>query len=109
MKWFLILWFVPVSLISAWYGLSYYDLNFGVFMLTRDVHDLVFKIYGDLLGIPPTDIPPLLLRALIVDSMIVMAIVAFRYRKKIIAWFRARRAAWADQSREAEESLSSAP
>lgn len=109
MKWFLILWFVPVSLISAWYGLSYYDVNFGVFMLTRDVHDLVFKIYGDILGIPPEDIPPLLLRALIVDSMIVMAIVAFRYRKKIAAWVRERRSGYSEEPREAEESLSSAP
>ncbi len=109
MKWFLILWITPVSLISAWYGLSYYDLNFGFLMLTRDVHDLVFKIYGDILGIPPEDIPPLLLRALIVDSLIVLAIVAFRYRKRIAAWVRERRAAYYDESREAEESLSSAP
>ena len=47
MKWFLILWACPVLLLTGWYGLSYYDMNFGIFMLTRQAHDLVFAVYGN--------------------------------------------------------------
>lgn len=70
MKWFLFLWAGPIALLGGWYGLSYYDMNFGVFMLTRDAHDLVFQIYGHILGIPPESIPPLVARAIVVDSLI---------------------------------------
>lgn len=49
MKWLLILWAGPVLLLSSWYGLSYYDMSFGFFMLTRQTHDLVFQIYGNIL------------------------------------------------------------
>lgn len=108
MKWFLILWAGPIALLGSWYGLSYYDMSFGIFMLTRDAHDLVFQIYGHILGIPPESIPPLVLRAIIFDSFLVLGIIAFRRRKKIIAWWQARR-----QSSRAilasDESLSSAP
>ena len=108
MKWFLILWAGPIALLGSWYGLSYYDMSFGIFMLTRDAHDLVFQIYGHILGIPPEDLPPLVLRAIVVDSFLVLAILAFRRRKQIFAWWQARR-----QSSPAvlasDESLSSAP
>jgi hypothetical protein len=107
MKWFLILWAAPIGLLLAWYGLSYHDVGLGFFMLTREAHDLVFKIYGNILGISPESIPPLLARALVVDTLIVLAILAFRKRRAIAAWWQARRgAARAVQS---EESLSSAP
>ena len=59
MKWFLILWAGPIALLGSWYGLSYYDMSFGFFMLTRQAHDLVFHIYGHILGIPPESLPPL--------------------------------------------------
>lgn len=109
MKWFLILWATPVLLLSSWYGLSYYDMNFGVFMLTRQAHDLVFHIYGNVLGIPPETIPPLVARAIAVDSLIVLAIVAFRRRRQIASWWRARRAQSAVEPGPSAESLSSAP
>lgn len=108
MKWFLILWAGPIALIGGWYGLSYYDMSFGVFMLTRDAHDLVFRIYGHILGIPPESIPPLVLRAIIVDSLLVFAILAFRRRKKIAAWWQARRQP-SPAALSSEDSLSSAP
>ena len=108
MKWFLILWALPIALLGSWYGLSYYDMNFGIFMLMRDVHDLVFRIYGHILGIPPESIPPLVLRAIIVDSLAVFAILAFRRRKKITAWWRARRQA-SPAALASDDSLSSAP
>ena len=91
MKWFLILWAGPIALLGSWYGLSYYDMNFGFFMLTRQTHDLVFEIYGHILGIPPQDLPPMVLRAILVDSLLVFAILAFRRRRRIIAWWQARR------------------
>jgi hypothetical protein len=88
MKWFLILWAGPITLLGSWYGLSYYDMSFGIFMLTREAHELVFNIYGNILGIPPETIPPLVARAIVVDSLIVFAIMCFRKRKAIAKWWR---------------------
>ena len=94
-------------LLGAWYGLSYYDMSFGFFMLTRQTHDLVFQIYGNVLGIPPENLPPLVARAIAVDSLIVLSIVAFRKRKQIAAWWRARQLA-VDAAR-SDDNLSRAP
>lgn len=105
MKWFLILWAGPVALLAGWYWLSYYDISFGFYMLTRQTHDLVFQIYGHILGMPPESLPPLVARAIAVDSIVVLAIVAFRRRKKIIAWWQGRQSV----ERASAESLSSAP
>ncbi|SFB61086.1 hypothetical protein SAMN03159496_05787 [Rhizobium sp. NFR07] len=110
MKWFIILWAGPVALLGSWYGLSYYDMSFGFFMLTRQTHDLVFQVYGNVLGIPPETIPPLVARAIAFDSLIVLAIVAFRKRKAIAAWWRRRQSSKGElASARSEESLSSAP
>lgn len=110
MKWFLIFWAGPIVFLSGWYWLSYYDMSFGIFMLTRQAHDLTFQVYANILGIPPETIPPLVVRAVVVDSLVVFAIMAFRRRRKIIAWWQGRQAS---KSREAslarDESLSSAP
>ncbi|MGO8205172.1 DUF6105 family protein, partial [Rhizobium ruizarguesonis] len=38
---------------GGWYWLSYYDMSFGIYMFTRQVHDLTFQLYGKALGIPP--------------------------------------------------------
>ena len=111
MKTLLLLWALPITILGAWYGLSYYDMSFGIFMLTRDAHDLVFQIYGNVLGIPPETIPPLVLRAIIVDSLILFAIIGFRRRKQIKAWWIARqeKSAALSEVRASPESLSSAP
>ncbi|NBB50140.1 hypothetical protein GVN24_17840 [Rhizobium sp. CRIBSB] len=111
MKTLLLLWALPITILGAWYGLSYYDMSFGIFMLTRDAHDLVFQVYGNVLGIAPATIPPLVLRAIIVDSLILFAIIGFRRRKQIKAWWVARQEKSADFSevRARAESLSSAP
>lgn len=87
MKWFLILWACPVILLTGWYGLSYYDMSFGIFMLTRQAHDLVFAVYGNVLGLPPETIPPLVARAIAIDSLIVFAIIAYRKRREIRSWY----------------------
>ncbi|KQV34411.1 MULTISPECIES: DUF6105 family protein [unclassified Rhizobium] len=114
MKWLLILWAAPVTLLTTWYSLSYYDMNFGIFMLTRQVHDLVFQIYGHVLGVPPETIPPLVARAIAFDSLIVFAIIGWRKRREIRAWYQRRFGA--PQSSVSEEAalpsvtnLSSAP
>jgi len=110
MKWILILWAGPVLLLTSWYGLSYYDMSFGFFMLTRHTHDLVFEIYGHILGIPPETIPPLVARAIAFDSLIVAGIIAFRKRREIAAWWRRRQASRSGAaSLPSDESLSSAP
>ncbi len=110
MKWAFIFWFAPLAFLGGWYGLSYNDINFGYFMLSRQAHDLVFQIYGNILGIPPQDIPPLVARALVLDSFLVVAIIAFRRRKKIIAFYQARfgKKETSDQFA-SEASLSKAP
>ncbi len=110
MKWFLIFWAGPIVFLGGWYWLSYYDFNFGIFMLTRQVHDLTFQIYGEALGMPPEAIPPLVARAIAVDSLIVFALLGFRKRKSIIAWWQARQALNSSPADLAsKESLSSAP
>jgi hypothetical protein len=109
MKWFLILWAGPVLLLGSWYGLSYYDMSGGFFMLTRQTHDLVFQIYGDVLGIPPETIPPLVARAIAFDSLVVFAIIAYRKRKEIAAWWRRRQLASEAKDLASADSLSRAP
>lgn len=84
MKVFLVLWIMPIVLLGSWYGLSYYDINFGYRILTRDLHDLVFTIYGNLLGIPPETIPPLVLKAIIFDSFLVVGFIVIKRRRKQI-------------------------
>ena len=72
-------------------------------------HDLTFELYGKALGIPPETIPPLVARAIAVDSLVVFAILGFRKRKSIIAWWTARQALNSSPDLASKESLSSAP
>jgi hypothetical protein len=110
MKWFLIFWAGPILFLAGWYWLSYYDLSFGIYMFSRQVHDLTFQIYGNVLGIPPETIPPLVARAIAVDSLVVFAILAFRKRKSISAWWQARQASKSSEPALAsKDSLSRAP
>ena len=109
MKWFVILWAGPILLLGSWYGLSYNDVNFGFFMLTRQTHDLVFQVYSQVLGIPPEDIPPLVARAIVIDSLVVFAVIAFRRRKRIAAWWRRRQDSPSAEALSRDESLSRAP
>lgn len=90
MKWFLVFWLGPIAFLGGWYGLSYYDINFGYFMLTRQAHDMVLQIYGDTLGIAPASVAPLVAKAIATDSIFVVAILLFRRRDRIRAWWRAR-------------------
>ena len=95
MRWVFVAWAVPMGLFWGWYFLSYYDMNFGYVMLTRDVHDILFQLYGNALGIDPASIPPLVARACILDTLLILGIWAFRRRKSIGTWLREKRERYA--------------
>jgi len=87
MRWILIFWGVPMSLFWGWYYLSYHDINFGLLFFSRLVHDFAFEFYGNLIGIDPSTIPPLVARACVVDTFLIFSIYAFRRRREIMAWW----------------------
>ncbi len=91
MKAVLLFWGLPVSFLGLWYGLSANDLGFGLWFFSREMHDLVFTLYGDILGIAPEAIPPLVARAIVLDTFLVFGILAFRRRRAIAAFLRDRR------------------
>ncbi|MBB3998740.1 DUF6105 family protein [Aureimonas pseudogalii] len=90
MRWLLGLWFAPISFLVAWFVLASHDWNLGTFFFSREMYDLVFAIYGKTLGVAPESLPPLVARALVLDSAIVLALYAFRRRKVIAGWLRSR-------------------
>lgn len=92
MRYILVFWGLPLGLFWGWYFLSYNDMHFGYLFLSRQVHDLAFDMYGSLLGIDPASIPPLVVRACVVDTLLIFGIYAFRKRRPILAWLRERRA-----------------
>ncbi|WP_062202716.1 DUF6105 family protein [Aureimonas sp. AU12] len=108
MRWFLGLWFVPITFLVLWFALAANDINLGTFFFSRAMYDLVFTMYGNVLGIPPADLPPMVARALMLDSAIVLALYVFRRRKPITAWVRSRYERSGSLARRTE-SLSSAP
>ncbi len=55
------------------------------------MHDLVFRIYGSLLGVEPSAIPVLFLKACIFDTFLIVGIIAYRKRRQIREWWAARR------------------
>lgn len=89
MRAFLYAFVLPMGVFWGWYLLAVNDV--GYFMFTREMHDQLFKTYGDMLGIDPQTIPPLVARACVIDTLLVLAIWAFRRRREIAAWYKARR------------------
>ena len=83
MRTLLALWVAPLVLFWGWYFLSLNDMNFGYVMLSRQLHDLVFQLYGEMLGIDPAIIPGMVAKACIFDSFLVAGIVAWRRRRQI--------------------------
>lgn len=81
MRILLTLWFLPLVIFWGWYALSYNDISFGFNILTRDVHDLVFQIYANILGVEKSALPGMIAGACAFDTALVMAIAAFRWRK----------------------------
>lgn len=98
MRVLLTLWALPLVLFWGWYFLSLNDINFGYLMLSRQLHDFVFQLYGEMLGVDPAIIPGMIAKACAFDSLIVPAIWAFRRRRTIAGWFRAAQARWTGHS-----------
>ena len=88
MRTLLALWAIPTALFWGWYYLSLNDINFGYVMLSRQLHDLVFQLYGQILGVDPAILPGMVGRACVFDSLLVAAIIVFRKRRAIIGWIR---------------------
>ena len=84
MRYLLAIWLAPIVLFWGWYGLSANDWNFGTIYLSRELHDFVFKVYGDTISVDPEQIPGMIAGITAVDGALVGAIVAFRYRS---AWW----------------------
>ncbi|WP_157019023.1 DUF6105 family protein [Mesorhizobium xinjiangense] len=97
MRYIVIFWALPLGLFWGWYFLSYHDINFGMLFFSRVLHDEVFRIYGQILGMDPATLPPLVARACIVDTLIISAILAFRRRRAILAWMRNLRARYSGE------------
>ena len=100
MRWLLWMWFAPMAFFWSWFVLAAAD--FGYVFFGREVYDQTFGIYASLLGVAPETLPPLVLKACIVDSALVLGIFAFARRKRIMAWYR-------ERHQVAATSLSSAP
>lgn len=90
MKYIFAIWATPLVIFWGWFFLSFNDMNFGSIFLSRQFNDLVFQIYGETLGIDPKTIPMMVANACIFDTGIIVAIWAFRRRREIFAWVRAR-------------------
>lgn len=90
MKYLFGAWAAPLVIFWGWYFISLNDLNFGYVMLTRQAHDLVFQLYGEMIGIDPQIIPGMVAKACVVDTLLIGALWAFRRRRNIAAWLRQR-------------------
>lgn len=91
MRWVLIFLALPLGSFWGWYFLSLNDVNFGSVYLSRELHDLVFRLYGEMLGVAPETVPWLIAEACAFDMLIVAGIWALRRRADIAAWVAARR------------------
>ena len=110
MRSFLYFYATVIGLFWGWYALSSADVGYVFF--TRELHDLVFQIYGNVLGLDPATIPGLIGKATVIDTAIVLCVAAFFYRRRISAWWREKRRI-ADEGENVqapvEASLSSTP
>lgn len=82
MRIFLILWITPIVLLGVWYGLASNDVGYVFF--SRDIHDQVFELYGNILGLEPEVLPGMVARAIVFDSGIVALIIAYKKRAVLI-------------------------
>ncbi|WP_279479559.1 DUF6105 family protein [Aureimonas sp. SK2] len=105
MRWLLSFWFVPIAFLVLWLTLGANDWSFGIHFFSRDMYDTVFGVYAGVLGVPAESLPPLVVRALFLDSLIVLALHAFRRRKTIASFLRERYS----RGSASLESLSKAP
>ena len=88
MRYVLMLWAAPILLFWSWFGLSYYNVNFGYVLMTREAHDLIFQLYGEVLGIDPESIPWFVAKSCVFDFFLLMGIWAYRRRRTIAVHLR---------------------
>jgi Family of unknown function (DUF6105) len=86
MRYILMFWALPMGFFWGWYFLSLNDLSFGFQFFSRRMHDIVFHIYGSILGIDPAAIPAMVARACVFDTFLIFGILAFRRRAAIRSW-----------------------
>ena len=98
------LWFAPLAFFWTWYALAASD--FGYVFFSRQMHDLVFSIYADTLGVDAAIIPAWIARVCLIDSAVVLGVFALARRKRIMAWWRAR---GPERNAQSATSLSSTP
>ncbi len=98
MRYILLFWGLPMGFFWSWYFLSVNDFSFGMLFFSRVIHDEVFGLYGQFLGIDPAALPPLVARACVVDSILIFGILAFRRRREIIGWVKERRLRYLERS-----------
>ncbi len=98
MRALLIFWGLPIGFFWGWYYLSLNDISFGTLFFSRQMHDLMFTIYGNILNIEPAAVPAVIAKTCIVDTFLLASIVAFRRRKDIRAWWARRKGAKAEIS-----------
>lgn len=77
------IWAAPLVLFWGWYFLSLNDINFGFLMMSRAFNLALFDLYGEMIGVDPATIPWMLGKAFFLDTMIILAIWAFRRRRLI--------------------------
>ena len=90
MRWLVTLWAAPLLLFWGWYFVSLNDWNFGYVLLTRALHDVLFQLYGELLGVEPAALPGMLAKGCVLDSLLLAGLIAFRKRRAIAARLRER-------------------
>jgi Family of unknown function (DUF6105) len=90
MRYFLALWVLPVGGLLAWLFLASNNYAFGTFFFSRTMYDLVFGIYGEILGVDPDTLPRLVYKALVLDTLIVASLFALKRRKDIMHWWKTR-------------------
>jgi hypothetical protein len=89
MRYILLFWAAPLGFFWGWYFLSLNDFSMGTHFFSRKLHDLVFTIYGNILGVEPELIPALVAKACIFDTLLIAVILALRKRATIIQWIKA--------------------
>ena len=83
-------WFAPITFLVLWLLMASNDWSLGIHFFSRDMYDSVFDLYANVLGVPAETLPPLVVRALVLDSLIVLALYAFRRRRPIMTFLRER-------------------
>lgn len=92
MRYIFAAWATPLVLFWGWYFLSINDINFGTPWFSRALNLAIFDLYGEVLGVDPAAIPWMIAKACVIDSLILLAIWAFRRRKAIAVKLRSLRA-----------------